>query len=92
MSQVTSPSETFSLVEMQGASGSNNHQYDPQAANTPLSIAPDANGKFPNAAAGTRHFDGYNFLYLDGRVKWLAADKATDTSGGGADGSPWSIE
>ena len=91
LSQVNSPSETFELVEMQGASGSNNHQYDPQAANT-LDIAPDANGKFPNAAGGTRHFDGYNFLYLDGRVKWLPATKATDTSGGGTDGSPWSIE
>ena len=57
-----------------------------------LTIVPDANGKFPNADQGTRHLDGYNFLYLDGHVKWLPPSKATDTSGGGADNNPWSIE
>ena len=90
LSQLTSPSETFALLEIQ-SSGSNTFYYDGLTADT-LTLAPEAEGKFPLAAAGTRHLDGYNFLYWDGHVKWLPPTKATDTSGGGADGSPWSIE
>jgi prepilin-type processing-associated H-X9-DG protein len=90
LSQVAFPSETFELVEIQ-ASGSFGFYYDGQPANT-LDLTPDPDGKFPSAVNGTRHLDGYNFLYVDGHVKWLPPSKATDTSGGGNDGSPWSIE
>jgi prepilin-type processing-associated H-X9-DG protein len=92
LSNITSPSETFTLVEIKtNDTGVSSFYYDGQPANT-LDLAPDATGKFPSSIAGPRHLDGYNFLYADGHVKWLPPSKATDTSGGGADGSPWSIE
>ncbi len=92
LSSFTSPSETFTLVEIKTLdSGVSSFYYDGNSSNT-LNTAPDANGKFPLALAGPRHLEGYNFLYADGHVKWLPPSKATDTSGGGNDGSPWSIE
>ncbi len=91
MSKITMPSEVFELVEMQSSAGVDNCFYEGDGTNS-LTLKPDTNGKFPNAVAGPRHLDGYNFLYLDGHVKWLAPGNATDTSGGGADGNPWSIE
>jgi len=90
IAQITAPAETFGLVEIQ-STGSFSFYYDGLSANT-LTLVPDSAGKFPSSALGTRHLDGYNFLYLDGHVKWLPPTKATDTSGGGNDGSPWSIE
>jgi prepilin-type processing-associated H-X9-DG protein len=92
LSTITTPSETFCLVEMRtGDAGVNSFQYDGNATNT-LNLVPDDTGKFPNSIAGPPHLDGYNFLYTDGHVKWLPPTRATDTSGGGNDGSPWSVE
>lgn len=95
VAQMTVPAETFALTEIQNAP-SFTFYYDDGAGNSnALYLAPDPiTGLFPGAWSGSapRHLDGYNFLYWDGHVKWLPPSKASDTAGGGNDGSPWSIE
>jgi prepilin-type N-terminal cleavage/methylation domain-containing protein/prepilin-type processing-associated H-X9-DG protein len=100
LSSFTAPAETFTLIEIKRAdSGVNgSYFYDGSLSGTPAGydnsyvLTPDSTGKFPDAVAGPRHLDGYNFLYADGHVKWLPPGKATSTSGGGNDNNPWSIE
>jgi prepilin-type N-terminal cleavage/methylation domain-containing protein/prepilin-type processing-associated H-X9-DG protein len=102
LASMNSPAETFTLIEIKRADSGVNGSYFYDGSLTgpspyfgyenTLTLTPDDTGKFPDAVAGPRHLDGYNFLYADGHVKWLPPGKATDTSGGGNDGSPWSIE
>lgn len=93
LSQVVAPSETFYLVEMRNQpQGVQSWRYDGDTSNSLTTMVPDSTGKFPGSADGPRHLGGYNFAYVDGHVKWLLPEKATDMSGGGNDGSPWSIE
>jgi len=40
------------------------------------------------ASAATRHFDGSNYAFVDGHVKWLKTPPSFDVAGGGASGSP----
>lgn len=95
ISQIVAPAETFALVEMRKQTGGvgGGFYYDPSTAvGNSFTLQLDSTGAFPETIDPPRHLDGYNFLYWDGHVKWLPPSKATDTSGGGNDGSPWSIE